>query len=292
MYHVFVFSPPTKEEPDSSRVLHSVPEGYEDWQVTWAGGEGELTAPLREGVELRIPELTTDAMDAVSLPAEQPAPQGEATATVQIDRSSFVLPTKEFIPEVVHKDLVVLHFTSGRSAQSAFDAWMNNPERVATAYIVDTDGTVYELFDPSYWAFHLGVKGTGGVHDKRSIGIEIANVGPLKPEPDDPGRLNWWPNNWGSAWCRRDEAERYVEAPYRDIDYFASFPEPQVAAVTGLVAYLCERFDIPRTIPPRARRMECDLSYFGPRKGVVAHQNFRTDKWDAGPAFDWDRLGF
>jgi len=247
---------------------------------------------IRAGTVLLIPELTTDAMDAVSLPVEQPAPQGEVSSAIPINRSKFVLPTKEFFPEVVDKDLIVLHFTAGQSAQSAFNTWMNNPERVATAYIVDTDGTVYELFDPSYWAFHLGVKGAGGVHDKRSIGIEIANVGPLKQSASDPNRLDWWPNNWGTPWCRLDETGRYVRAPFRGIPYFASFPEPQVAAVARLTAYLCERFGVPKNLPARTRRKECDTVYYGARKGVVAHQNFRPDKWDVGPAFDWERLGF
>jgi len=247
---------------------------------------------IREGTALFIQELTTDAMDAVSLPVEQPAPQGEVSSAIPINRSRFVLPTKEFFPEVVEKDLIVLHFTAGQSAQSAFNTWMNNPERVATAYIVDPDGTIYELFDPSYWAFHLGVKGAGGVHDKRSVGIEIVNVGPLKQSATDTNRLDWWPNNWGTPWCRLDEAGRYVRTRFRGIDYFASFPEPQVAAVTRLAVYLCERFGVPKTLPARTRRKECDTSYYGRRKGVVAHQNFRPDKWDVGPAFDWERLGF
>lgn len=246
---------------------------------------------IQAGMELRIPELTTDSMDAVSVPVEQPPAPGGAITEIPINRGTLVLPTKEFYPEVVEKDLVVLHFTSGQSSQSAFDTWMNNPEHVATAYIVDPDGTVYEIFDPSYWAFHLGVKGTS-VHDRRSVGIEIANVGPLKPPPADPNRLNWWPKDWGTPWCHLDEADRYVRSTYRGITYYASFPHPQVEAVSRLVAHVCERFGIPKTIPPRSRRGECDLAYFSPRKGVVAHQNFRQDKWDIGPAFDWDRLGF
>ena len=247
---------------------------------------------IRAGTTLYIPELTTDGMDAVDLPVEPPPAPGAVTAPLPIDRNKFVLPPKEFFPEVVEKDLIVLHFTAGQSAQSAFNSWMNNPERVATAYIADPDGTVYELFDPSYWAFHLGVKGAAGVHDKRSIGIEIVNVGPLKQSASDSNRLDWWPDNWKTPWCRLDEAGRYVRAPFRGIDYFASFPGAQVTAVARLTAYLCERFGVPKTIPPRTRRKECDTSYYAPRKGVVAHQNFRADKWDVGPAFDWERLGF
>ena len=163
---------------------------------------------------------------------------------------------------------------------------------MATSYLVDPDGSIYELFDPAHWAFHLGIKGSNGRHDKRSIGIEIANVGPLKPAHNNPERLNWWPKDWGTRWCGRDESSKYVEAPYRGIDFFAAVPDAQLNMVAGLVLYLCERFDIPKRIPPSARRTECNLSHFSKFKGVAAHQNFRKDKWDVGPAFDWARLGF
>ncbi len=247
---------------------------------------------MRVGQILQIPENTTDSMD-VTLPPVEPVPDvldtgGEPT----INRTRFQLPAKEYIPTVVEKDLIVLHFTAGRSAKSAFQTWLNSPARVATAYVVDPNGKICELFDPSYWAFHLGIKGTGGKHDRRSIGIEIANVGPLKVAPNNPNRLNWWPNEWGTRYCRRDETSKYLETRYRDIDFFASMPDEQIDSVGQLVHHLCERFDIPKRIPSAARRMECDVAHFSEFQGVAAHQNFRKDKWDVGPAFDWDRLGF
>jgi N-acetyl-anhydromuramyl-L-alanine amidase AmpD len=246
---------------------------------------------LRAGMDLQIPDVTTDAMDAPAPLAPAPPAPPEGPAEIAIDRRTLILPSKEYLPEVVNKDLVVLHFTAGASARSAFTTWLNNPERVATAYIVDPDGTVYEVFDPTQWAFHLGIKGSRGVHDRRSVGIEIANVGPLKPSPEDPDRLNWWPNNWGSPWCRREETAKYVHASFRGIDDFAAFPDPQVDAVARLVRHLCDRFSIPKTIPPGSRRSECDVAFFGSFKGVATHQNFRRDKWDIGPAFPWERLG-
>ena len=56
----------------------------------------------------------------------------------------------------------------------------DDPARIATAYLVDTDGAIYEVFDPAFWAFHLGLQGTKGKHDKRSIGIEIATSVPSR----------------------------------------------------------------------------------------------------------------
>ena len=81
-----------------------------------------------------------------------------------------------------------------------------------------------------------------------------------------------------------------MKASYRGIDYFASYPSPQLDAVTRLVSHLCDRFGILKTIPPASRRGQCDRTYFKNYKGVASHQNFRKDKWDVGPAFDWDRL--
>ena len=241
------------------------------------------------GAALQIPELTTDAMDGPPIDTESP-PQPEPTSSLPINRTRFVLPQKEYYPELTDKDLIVLHFTAGRDARGAFDTWLNNPEHVATSYIVDTDGTIYEIFDPSYWAYHLGIKGVSA-HDKRSIGIEIANVGPLKPSLTDPNLLNWWPKDWGAPWCEKAQKDRYVEADFRGIQWFASFPDAQVDSVRALVSYLCDRFGIKRTLPPGSRRSEYDMGYFRGYKGVAAHQNFRADKWDLGPGFNWDKLG-
>jgi hypothetical protein len=47
------------------------------------------------------------------------------------------------------KDLLVLHFTAEASAEGAFSSWVADTSRVATAYIVDRDGTIYETFDPA-----------------------------------------------------------------------------------------------------------------------------------------------
>ncbi len=251
-----------------------------------------ITRPdqLQVGTCLQIPENSTDAMDAVGLPVEEPEPAPEPTR-LEIDKNRFALPAKEFYPETTEKDLVVLHFTAGKTARSAYECWLANPTRVATAYIVDTDGKIYELFDPSYWAWHLGIGGNVCRHDKRSIGIEIANVGPLKKSPTAQTQLNWWFRDWSAPFCKLDQSDLYVQSSFRGVRYFASYPAVQMESVSRLTGHLCERFSIPRKLPPSARRGEHDANYFRKFRGVAAHQNFRSDKWDIGPAFDWDRLG-
>lgn len=264
----------------------------DDEGFVWAGAT-DVPSPAPAG-DSDVDGIVSDTTDLMEL-ARRAEPEPRPTADVRIDRTTLVLPAKERMPEVTHKDLIVLHFTAGRTAESAFNTWRRDPARVATAYIVDVDGTIFEVFSPAFWAAHLGLKGTHA-HDRRSIGIEIANVGPLQRSTEDPSTLNWWPPKSNGApefttpFCRLDEASRYVAVPYRGKTHFASFPDAQVDAVGALVRTLCDQFSIARTLPGSSRRFEFDPTAFATFRGVCTHANFRRDKWDIGPGFPWDRL--
>ena len=237
----------------------------------WAGAT-DVPNPTDDTLlpQINANSATTDAMELSAAPAPSPPPAGNTG--LAIDRTTLALAAKEFFAEVTRKDLVVLHFTAGRSARSAFDTWRNDPRHIATAYIVDVDGTIYEVFPPSFWASHLGVGGTKNLHDRRSIGIEIVNVGPLQRSTDDPAILNWWPpksqgaSEFTTKFCGLDESGRYVAAEYRGKSHFASFPEVQVDAVgrTGArdVRAVRDPRDAPVPGPPLRLRCErlCHLS--------------------------------
>lgn len=182
------------------------------------------------------------------------------------------------------KDLIMLHFTAGNSGENAAQWFASQRNRVSTPYVVDRDGTIFELYDPKYWSFHLGIKGTHA-HDRRSIGIEIANMGPLKLRK---GMLHSWPRDYSQIFCNLTDTDRYVQARYRGFDYYAAYTPAQMQSVQKLVDHLCERFGIPKAIPDAQQREKFDLAYFANYKGIASHQNFRQDKFDVGPAFKWD----
>jgi N-acetyl-anhydromuramyl-L-alanine amidase AmpD len=229
---------------------------------------------------------STDPMEKPELPS--PAPAAAPSDSFPVDRS-LALPPKDYYAAVTKKDLIVLHFTAGRTAASAIQTWRGDPQHVATAYAVDNDGTIFEAFDPSFWAYHLGIKGVS-LHDKRSIGIEIANVGPLRRTAAGDA-LNWWPSKFGQRYCGIEESGRYVKSEYRGEKYFASFAQPQMEAVGKLVRHLAERFSIPAVVAGSSRRSEFDPAFFSGFQGIATHSNFRLDKWDIGPAYDWETLG-
>lgn len=207
-----------------------------------------------------------------------------------VNNTKFRLPSNKYFQEADHKDMIMLHFTAGSSVDGAFNSWLHQDIKIGTPYIVDKDGTVYEIFDPKYWAYHLGVTGPKAQnhkHDKRSVPIEIINMGSLKLVGDT---LYSWPNNYKQKFCNISETNKFVKANYRGFDYYEAFAEPQKVAVVELVKHISETFSIPVILPPVEKQDKFDLDFFDNWKGVASHQNFRNDKTDIGPAFSWDLL--
>lgn len=75
--------------------------------------------------------------------------------------------------------LLVMHYTDLASGKAALD-WMCDPDKkVSSHYMVDTDGSIYQLVDETKRAWHAGVSSWQGETDLNScsIGIEIQNTG-------------------------------------------------------------------------------------------------------------------
>jgi hypothetical protein len=204
---------------------------------------------------------------------------------VPLDRS-LRLPAAEYFAEPQAKSGIALHHTVSERAHATVHFWetdrtaLGNPRRVATAYMIDRDGTIHELFDPSHWAFHFGVPWPDAARvafEKRFIGIEIASEGGLT-------QVN------GELYCydivnpifRKDAAEAFeCPALYRGYKWFDRYEPEQIDALGRLVDELCERFAIPRRYPARP------FVYYGDRlksfEGVIGHANVRLDKSDPAP---------
>lgn len=206
------------------------------------------------------------------------------------DTTKFRLKPGKFFAEEHPKDLIVLHFTAGSSTSGAFNSWVPQKINIGTPYILDPNGTVYEVFSPKNWAYHLGITGPLAEdhrHDKRSVPIEVVNFGPLKLVGDT---LMSWPGNYTNKFCNVSETEKYVKASFRGFSYYAAFPEVQKKALVELVKHISAEFNIPMTLPPADHREKFDLEFFKNWKGIASHQNFRPDKFDIGPAWDWSLL--
>jgi hypothetical protein len=78
---------------------------------------------------------------------------------------------------------ICLHHTVGGTASSSVDWWKTKQYPMGTAYVLERDGTVYEVFDPKGWAYQFGLgwpQKDKIAFEKRFIGIEIASEGALR----------------------------------------------------------------------------------------------------------------
>ena len=119
---------------------------------------------------------------------------------------------------------------------------------------------------------------------RSSVGIEISNIGPLTQQ----GQA-LITTTAKDSYCNLNEAMYYRKASYRGFNYYASFTDAQYTSLISLLRYLTGRFNIPRRFLPLASRYETrtDIPQF---RGIVSHVNFRNDKFDIGPGFEWDRV--
>lgn len=106
-------------------------------------------------------------------------------------------------------DMVVIHHTAMHTAEAALARLCAPEAEVSAHYLIAEDGRIWRLVDEAARAWHAGAGAWGGVADvnSRSIGIELANPGPLAG--------------------------------------FPPFPEPQMAALEELLAGILSRWRIP-----------------------------------------------
>jgi N-acetylmuramoyl-L-alanine amidase len=76
-------------------------------------------------------------------------------------------------------DLLILHYTGLTSAVAALERLADPASEVSAHYVVEEDGTVWQLVDEARRAWHAGRAFWAGATDinDRSIGVELVNPG-------------------------------------------------------------------------------------------------------------------
>lgn len=199
--------------------------------------------------------------------------------------------TSFYYDEQFAKTQIVIHFTQGY-LKGDLQALTKVDNHVSTAFLIPRNGKILNLFSSALWSYHLGRGAVGGNGNggKRTVAIELSNIGYLKRIGDNLVG----PYSDTDVYCTISETQHYIklETPFREYEYYAAFTDEQYDSLTTLLRYLTSQYDIPRAFLPEDKRYitgtTADVPSF---KGITSHINYRTeDKWDFGPAFDWDRL--
>lgn len=160
-----------------------------------------------------------------------------------------LMPTRRFL---------VIHFTSGATAESSINFWKTPAAKGASAHIViDRDGKVFQCRPFNLTCGHAGKSSWKGFSSLNScsIGIELANAG------DD------------SKLAKRWSKLPLVKAKHKNggpVQEWETYPEAQMNSCVQAAKALVERYNL---------------------DDVVGHEDIAPDrKNDPGPAFDMKTL--
>lgn len=195
-------------------------------------------------------------------------------------------PTNQYVREQTNKTQICIHHTvSGPDANSVARWWLNTPERIATAMIVDKYGKIYQAFSTKYWAYHLGIKTAENIpRNKGSIGVELVSWGGLV---ENKGK--WYPAIWDKQFGRYlpnlkmkpIENVQILDKKFRDFQAFERYSVEQIESLRKLLIFWNERFNIPLTYNPSMWDISGDA--LSGKSGVWSHVSYRKDKSDCYP---------
>ncbi|MDF3076118.1 MAG: hypothetical protein K0S09_7 [Sphingobacteriaceae bacterium] len=200
------------------------------------------------------------------------------------------LPEDQYHKAEFPKNQIVLHHTaSGPSAEGVINYWKSDKDRIATAFVIDGDGDIYQAFSSKYYAAHLGVSASAikalGFADygkrcdllhKASIGIEICNWGGLTK--DAKGR---WVSYAGAV-IKDCDIEFYPNG-FRGYHAYQKYSPAILAATKELLLYLCDKYGISKEY--KIGDFSVSKRAIGGENGIFTHTNYRpaSDKQDLHP---------
>jgi len=176
------------------------------------------------------------------------------------------------------KKSICLHLTLGYINSDL--ATLTTPDNhVSVQYVIDSQGTIYNLFPDQYWSYHLGNNciGSNSVMSRQCIGIELSNYGPLKQVGSTDGIK--YEDIYQKTFTTN--LNDVVATDFRGYKFYAKIPEAQAKALRTLLYFLGIRHDIDVTnVKTDVFSSDEEAVNFS---GVFSHACVRRDKSDIPP---------
>lgn len=185
-----------------------------------------------------------------------------------------IIDDNQYYKTAQAKNQIVIHHTAGGPvAANVIHGWNFNPERIGTAYVIDSFGIVYKAFEPQYWAHHLGTKSAKNVAlNKASIGIEVCS--------------------WGQLILKDEKYYNYINkvvpeneviqiSKFRGFEYYHKYNDLQLASLKTLILQLSKMFNI--DLKYNFDMWDISKDALAGKNGIYTHVSFRKDKTDMSP---------
>lgn len=184
---------------------------------------------------------------------------------------SALLDSKQYIHSNVKKKRIVLHHTSGGTAESSIAWWNTHRDRVCTPYLIKRDGTILEVYPPEFWAYALGINSSWA--EKKSIHIELCNYGWLNKIEGE------FYTSYGKK-ISREKVNTYKHE-HRGHLYYEKYTEDQISSLIYLIDHLVHKFNLSIGDVEKFWWYDKNSS-----KTLISHTTVRKDKSDIHPQPD------
>lgn len=210
--------------------------------------------------------------------------------------------TLDGLREIV--DQFVIHYDAAATSRQCFKV-LHDIRGLSVHFLLDVDGTIYQTLDLQERAWHAGPA------NDRSIGVEIANIGAY----GNRRTLDQWYARDAEGWPYLTLPDWMPESGILTPDFVArparrevivgeingrrlmqyDFTNEQYEALIRLTAALARVFprielDAPRDREGRVRLDTLSDAELASFSGLIGHWHLTADKYDPGPAFDWERV--
>ena len=210
---------------------------------------------------------------------------------VNINRT-YRLNPDAYVREHTTKTQIVIHHTvGGNNISSLVDYWNGQKERVATHFVIDRQGNIYELFPIENWAYHLGVNSSqfrkqfpfaSQTLEKNSIGIELMNYGPIIQKKSFL-RKDYISKVYQNIRFEVDKQVYFLEKEWRGETMFENYTTEQLGSLHYLIRWILN--NPMKTVKIEQKNVTFELSVEAIKglPGIYFHCNYRSDKTDPYP---------